>query len=202
MATAAQVTTLILAGGQSRRMGTDKALLTWQGVPLLKRVYDAAAQCCTAVEVLTPWPERYQMLLPSTVYWRLEYPKGQGPLLALAQGLDTLTTEWLLLLACDLPLLKPQVLQRWIRQLPPADPQEIAYVPYQKLRWEPLCGLYHRSGKIALQGFIRDGGTAFQSWLSQIAVVPLGVDPEIASMLWNCNAPTDLHDPPSRADGL
>jgi molybdenum cofactor guanylyltransferase len=197
MATAAQVTALILAGGQSRRMGTDKALLNWQGVPLLRRVYEVAAQCCSTVAVLTPWPERYHVLLPTTVHWLIESPSGQGPLLALAQGLSYLTTDWLLLLACDLPQLNLQVLQHWILQLPATDPQNIAYVPYQNSHWEPLCGLYHRSGKAALQTFIANDGRAFQPWLSEIAAVPLKVDKEISPMLWNCNRPTDFNTPPS-----
>jgi molybdenum cofactor guanylyltransferase len=92
-----RVASLILAGGQSRRMGQDKALLSWQGKTLLQRVYGVAAACTTPVYILTPWPERYQTCLgPETIagnapVWLQEHPVGAGPLLALTQAFSQLT---------------------------------------------------------------------------------------------------------------
>jgi molybdopterin-guanine dinucleotide biosynthesis protein A len=112
--------------------------------------------------------------------------------MALAQGLNELTTPWALLLACDMPQLDGAVLQRWIQHLPSVETAAIAYVPYHQNRWEPLCGLYPKTVQSALQTFIVAGGHAFQPWLDVITVVPLAVDDAIASMLWNCNTPEDL----------
>ena len=36
---------IILAGGKSSRMGQDKALIPWQNIPMLKRVYKVANKC-------------------------------------------------------------------------------------------------------------------------------------------------------------
>ena len=58
------VVTLILAGGQSSRMGTDKALLPIQGVPLIRRIYDVVKPCCASVYVVSPWGDRYRSVLP------------------------------------------------------------------------------------------------------------------------------------------
>jgi molybdenum cofactor guanylyltransferase len=190
----AQVTALILAGGQSSRMGTDKALLPWHGVPLLQRVAEVAQQCCATVCIMTPWPERYRHLVSRSTLWCLESPGHAGPLVALAQALETVQTPWVLLLACDMPQLNPVVLSRWITQLPApeADSTVIAYVPYRHSRWEPLCGLYKVASLSALEAFIADGGRSFQTWLSRIEAIPLEVNNEIEPMLRNCNTPAEL----------
>jgi molybdenum cofactor guanylyltransferase len=190
-----QVTALVLAGGQSSRMGTDKALLPWQGMPLLRRVVEVAQECCETVRIVTPWPERYRHLVSSSIDWCLEGPGRAGPLVALAQGFKAVRTPWILLLACDMPQLDPRILSDWIAQLPTpeADSTVLAYVPYYQSRWEPLCGLYKVAGLPMLEAFIAEGGRSFQTWLSRIGAMPIQVDNAIASMLYNCNTPADLN---------
>jgi molybdenum cofactor guanylyltransferase len=190
-----QVTALILAGGQSSRMGTDKALLPWQGIPLIQRVVEVAQECCAAVCIVTPWPERYRHLVPNSIHWCLEAPGNTGPLVALSKGFETVQTPWVLLLACDMPQLDPKVLSDWIAQLPTQDSNStaVAYVPYYQSRWEPLCGLYRVGGLPTLKAFIAEGGRSFQTWLSRIETVPIEVNDAIISMLYNCNTPEDLN---------
>lgn len=185
-----RLTALILAGGGSTRMGTDKALLPWQGIPLLQRVYHIAQQCCTQVKILTPWPERYHSLLPHATF-QLEQQGSQGPLVALSEGLAQIQTPWLLLLACDLPQLQYAVLQQWIDQLPDGETDILACIPHYNNRWEPLCGFYTAQALPHLQAFIAQGGRSFQQWLTTISVVPLPLNDAIAPMLQNCNTLTD-----------
>jgi molybdenum cofactor guanylyltransferase len=187
-----QVTALIVAGGRSRRMGVDKALVSWQGIPLLGRVFAVAQACCTQVSVLTPWPERYQTLLPSTVNWLVEPPIFAGPMAALVQGMEAIQTPWVLLLACDMPKLEGAVLMRWIQAL--TETAAIAHVPYHQNRWEPLCGFYHMDALPSLKAYVAEQGdrASFQKWLCAIDAVPLAVDSAIAPMFFNCNTPKEL----------
>jgi molybdenum cofactor guanylyltransferase len=187
-----QVTALIVAGGRSRRMGVDKALVSWQGIPLLGRVFVVAQACCTQVSVLTPWPERYQTLLPSTVNWLVESPTFAGPMAALVQGMEAIQTPWVLLLACDMPQLEGAVLMRWIQAL--SETTAIAHVPYHQNRWEPLCGFYHMDALASLKAYVAEQGdrASFQKWLCAIDAVPLAVDSAISPMLFNCNTPKEL----------
>jgi hypothetical protein len=99
---------LILAGGRSSRMGRDKARIEIDRVPMLRRIYDAVAGCEEVVPeriaIVTPWMDRYLSILPTTCGSIVEPEPQQGPLVAFASGLAQISTPWVLLLACDRPI--------------------------------------------------------------------------------------------------
>ncbi|MEH1769913.1 MAG: molybdenum cofactor guanylyltransferase [Nostoc sp.] len=195
MTNRSELTAIVLAGGKSSRMGQDKALIPIEGVPLLQRVCAIAKGCADTIYIVTPWPERYQnLLLPGCEFIR-EVPMfreslAQGPLVGFAQGLAQVQTEWVLLLACDLPRLRVEVLQEWVTRLDGVGDNAIAALAHNPKGWEPLCGFYRRHCLPQLLEFINQGGRSFQEWLRQypVEVLPLA-EPE---MLFNCNTPEDL----------
>jgi molybdenum cofactor guanylyltransferase len=192
-----KITAIILAGGKSSRMGQDKAMIPVDGTPLLLRVYQVAAACADTVYVVTPWQERYQELLPTCEFIReapLDSDDGghtHGPLVGFAQALVQVRTEWVLLLACDLPKLRVEVLQAWIEGLENKREEAIAaLVQHDQIGWEPLCGFYRRSCLSELNKFINQGGRSFQQWLNQN---PVDILPSAnIDMFFNCNTPQDL----------
>lgn len=195
MMTRSELTAIVLAGGKSSRMGQDKALISIRGVPLLQRVCRIAQSCADVVYVVTPWPERYQdLLLPNCQFIREVALSGEslahGPLIGFAQGLAEAQTDWVLLLACDLPRLRVEVLQNWVTRLDSVGDDAIAALADHPKGWEPLCGFYRRRCLPQLLKFINQGGRSFQQWLRQypVEVLPLA-EPE---MLFNCNTPEDL----------
>jgi molybdenum cofactor guanylyltransferase len=187
---------IVLAGGQSSRMGQDKALIAPKGVPLLRQLCDVALNCASEVYVVTPWPERYQTILPNACRIIREVPlpgetATHGPLVGFAQGLAQIETDWVLLLACDLPNLQVNVLQDWVGELENTAREAIALLPRQAKGWEPLCGFYRRQCLPMLAEFIDRGGRSFQRWLAQHPVQELSVSD--SHMLFNCNTPADLN---------
>ncbi|MBW4471972.1 MAG: molybdenum cofactor guanylyltransferase [Stenomitos rutilans HA7619-LM2] len=193
---------IVLAGGQSRRMGQDKALLLIEGVPLLRRVCEVALQCTPIVSVITFRPEQYRAIVPPSCRLLQERAvtdatEPHGPLLGFAQALETVQPEWVLLLACDMPHLSGEVLQQWAKELEKPD-TAIALLPRSQKGWEPLCGFYRTSCLASLQTAIARGDRSFQHWLSQAAVKELPLDN--AQMLFNCNTPADLANCVSRLD--
>lgn len=189
---------IVLAGGKSSRMGQDKALLPVQGVPLLQRVCNIAAGCAETVYIVTPWPERYQNLsLPRCQFIQEvplsgetgNEPLNHGPLVGFAQGLAEVKTDWVLLLACDLPKLQVEALQTWVAELDSVGEEAIAALAHHTKGWEPLCGFYRRYCLPQLLDFINQGGRSFQQWLQQHPVQVLSVPTE--EMLLNCNTPED-----------
>ena len=198
----ANLSAIVLAGGRSSRMGQDKALISIGENTLLQQVCSVAQQCVSAVYVVTPWVERYQTLLNDLQNPPIHFVQEQrlaeddndilhGPLVGFAQGLTQVKTDWVLLLACDLPNLQAEVLQTWSTLLPDADKATIAFLPQNSNGWwEPLCGFYRQRCLTKLEPFIAAGGRSFQRWLSQesVQVLPL---PE-PQLLFNCNTPEDL----------
>ena len=187
---------LILAGGQSRRMGQDKALVKIQGIPMLLRVCSVAQAALDEtlyLYIVTAWPERYQSLTPKGCQF-IQEMDPQGPLNGFAQGLAHIKTEWVLLLACDLPKIKASTLRSWAETLPEFPPSVMALVPRRATQkekgWEPLCAFYRRASLYHLQQFLNQGGRSFQAWLSQLSVQELALTDE--EMLFNCNTLEDV----------
>ncbi|MEP1076494.1 molybdenum cofactor guanylyltransferase [Leptolyngbya sp. PL-A3] len=200
---------LILAGGRSSRMGQDKAQLPVHGIPLLRRVYEVAAAVSSTVAVVTPWPKRYQPLLPKSCRFiqeplPAEGDKPPGPLVGLLRGLEWLQDEsseifsttgdaasspWILLLACDLPRLNLETLQAGTTQLTAIPPDVLAFVPQSSEGWEPLCAFYRQDCLIALTTFVQRGGRSFQGWLGEVTVQPWNLGDR--QVLFNCNTVED-----------
>ncbi len=178
-------------------MGRDKALIPIDGVPLIRRVCQVALNCASPVYVVTPWIEKYQEILQGSGEITLirevpcpETGKPQGPLVGFAQGLAQIKTDWVLLLACDLPHLRVEVLQEWATKLENLPPETLALLPRHPKGWEPLCGFYRSRCLPLLNEFIQQRGRSFQQWLAQHPVEELPLpDPQ---MLFNCNTPADL----------
>ncbi len=181
-------------------MGTDKAVISIEGVPLIRRIYNVVAACndCKStrlehqIYIVTPWVERYQPLLPIGCVFLTEQQPHQGPLIGFAVVLAEISSDWVLLLACDLPNLSTPAVQKWIGELADVSSQSMAYLPRNLAGkgWEPLCGFYRRSCLASLLEYIEAGGRSFQGWLATCTVTELAIDDR--QLLFNCNTPADL----------
>jgi molybdenum cofactor guanylyltransferase len=181
---------IALAGGKSSRMGRDKALIEIEGIPMIQKITRIALSLTSQVYVVTSTPEKYQSYLKGCQLIAEINP--QGPLTGFEQGLTQIDTQWVLLLACDLPKLKLEPLQEWASRLPEIAPDAIAYLPHHLKGWEPLCGFYRRSSLPLLQAYIASGGRSFQEWLDRHVVVEIPLNEP--DLLFNCNTPADLED--------
>ncbi len=174
-------------------MGRDKATIEIDGVPMLRRIYNAVAACqnIDRIYVVTPWAHRYRAILPATCNFILEQPPDLGPTIALSQALAVIDATWVLTLACDLPNLSTPFIQAAIDALPSIPAQSIAYLPQHVDKgWEPLCGFYRQICRHSLVEYIDAGGRSLQGWLKQQVVTELVITEPM--QLVNCNTPADL----------
>lgn len=101
------VTVAILAGGQSRRMGTDKSFVNLWGKPLISHVIDRVSVLALPTIVITNSPESYQSFgLPIFS----DIIVGKGSLGGLYTALFHSRTSHTLCVACDMPCLNPALL--------------------------------------------------------------------------------------------
>lgn len=133
---------LILAGGKSSRMGTDKAMLPFGGRTLLECVYDICSSVCDEVLIAVGNSRTPNSDVPPGA--RVSVDPGEGPLIPIADALEQVGGNGLLFVtACDTPLLMPGVLELLFHRAA----QHRGAVAIVGERYQPLSAVY--SGEIA-----------------------------------------------------
>jgi molybdopterin-guanine dinucleotide biosynthesis protein A len=180
------VTGLILAGGRSRRFGSDKALAERDGVPLVVGVHAALAPHTAEVLIATgPAPRRYPV--PARVVCD-GVPDG-GPLAGLAAGLEAARTPWVLAAACDLAGLTADALRPLLAAADDGAPDAVVALDGEGRR-QPVCTLYRRAPVLPLTtAHLAARRLALHALLDRLAVQEVPLDP---AALRNVNAPGDL----------
>jgi molybdopterin-guanine dinucleotide biosynthesis protein A len=132
------VTVAILAGGLSRRMGTNKSFISLAGKPLIQHVIERVSALRLPVILITNMPEQYAHFgLP--MYGDV-YPQ-RGSLGGLYTALHSSLTDYTLCVACDMPCLNVDLLRYML------DLRSGVYsvVPYMAGNYESLHAIYHQS---------------------------------------------------------
>jgi molybdopterin-guanine dinucleotide biosynthesis protein A len=150
----------ILAGGNSSRMGRDKAFLPAGGRTLIEQIADYVEQATGNVTLIGP-RERYAGLGYPVVSDMLP---GMGPLGGLYTALRTTSSRWNLILACDMPRLTADFLRGLLQAAENCGKD--CLVPVTSDGAHPLCAAYHRdllpraesalsAGQLKMQAFVR-----------------------------------------------
>lgn len=188
------ISAIIQAGGQSRRMGTDKALIDYHGRPILVHVIDTLRQLSDDVlivsnrsDVYNPWAAPLgARLVP-------DYDPPSGPLGGIAAGLAAMTHELALVVACDMPFLNLDLLRYLIERAADFD----AVVPQTGDQYEPVHAVYRRTCLAAIQRRLAGNERRVISFFQDVrlSVVPEAewrvIDPTGRSVS-NLNTPADL----------
>jgi len=105
-----EVTSIVLAGGTSRRMGRDKALLPIDGRPMIRSLIQRLIPLSRDIIVSLSDGDRHEELkqaLPAGVRVVYDERPGQGPLMGIYAGLKASETDVNLVIACDIPEVDP-----------------------------------------------------------------------------------------------
>src|SRR3989338_5759408 len=164
-------TAIILAGGDSQRMGSDKANLLLGGQTLVQRVTATMRQVFPQV-ILSVRALRPEIELPQAC----DDPSYAGPLAVLVSGLGQITTPWAFVVACDMPFVVPEVVELLGRyrskptSVPPyqggseySSPEKggvccQAVVPVVQGYPQPLAAFYARNCLDAMRTHLGSGG--------------------------------------------
>lgn len=195
---------VVLAGGEGRRLGTDKARLPLEGpggpTTLARRAAETLARVCPEVVIADrgratspPWPS-------------IADGPGAGPAAGLLGAAEHTPGAALLVLACDLPRVPESLLRTLVVELGPPEsaasdvPGTFDWVVVESPRGlEPLCAAYGPKALAALRRRVDQGSFALHALAEEpnLAVQRLrGAELEAhgdpASMLLNLNRPEDL----------
>ena len=141
----------ILAGGQSSRMGRDKAMLAPGGVPLLMRTAALLAPLAGPPVIIGP-PQRYSALGYRVIP---DDSPGIGPLGGIATALRHTNQPWNLVVGCDLPFLTPEWLDYLLGRA--VESKADAVIPQSAAGSEPLCAMYRKTCVTAILAAIERG---------------------------------------------
>jgi molybdopterin-guanine dinucleotide biosynthesis protein A len=177
----------VLAGGQSARMGRDKALLRYGPATLI----EATASLILAVT------GHAAIIGDPLKYGQFGYPvypdctPGHGPMGGLQAALNLGLADWNLVLACDMPRLTAGLLSALLdRAGSVADPQLACVAPLgEKGRFEPLCAVYHSSCLPAVERALGENRFRMRLLLSELKTVDIGKWP--SAVFANVNTPED-----------
>ena len=186
---AAQVTGLILAGGQGRRMGgVDKGLVDFGGESLTARVLARLRPQVGAVLInANRHADRYAALGCPVIPDALG--DSPGPLAGMAAGLAATQTEWLLTVPCDSPLLPDDLCARLLTSAA-AEDAEIA-IATDGARAHPVFALLRRSLAGSLEAFLAGDERKILRWMSRHRLLEVSFA-DCPERFVNVNTPAEL----------
>jgi len=188
---APSVSGILLAGGESRRMGRiNKALLEVGGRRIVERVVDTLALLFREVIIVTNTPEDYRFLgLPM---FRDRVP-GCGALGGLYTGLASCSGDYGFLVACDMPFLRKDVISSMVDMIAGQD----VIIPRVRGKLEPLHAMYSRRCLPFIEGLMAQADLKILDLFDHVHVAEVPeemlarLDPQFSFTI-NLNTPEDL----------
>lgn len=148
---AQQATAIILAGGESCRMGCDKSMMPIGGRPMIEHIYNQLADHFSQVLISANDREKYAFLGPEIVEDKVP---GCGPLMGIASGLEASRNDLNFVVACDIPEIDIAFVRQMLQMARHCD----AVVPKTgPSRYEPLFAVYRKSALPAMREVLSSG---------------------------------------------
>lgn len=187
------LTVCIQAGGQSSRMGEDKALKTFLGHPLIQRVVDRLTPIADEIIVTTNRPDAYAFL---NLRLFSDIKPNRGALGGLYTAIASATQPIVAVVACDMPFASPRLIEAMSRLL--VEEEADVVIAKSEEGYEPLHAVYRREACLpAIEKSIDADQWKVIAWFPQVKVRVLtleeikSADPE-GLAFWNVNTPEEF----------
>ena len=184
---------VIQAGGQSSRMGENKALKHFLGRPLIQRVIERLTPIADEILVTTNQPADFTFLnLPLFS----DIKPGRGPLGGLYTAVASATSPIVAVAACDMPFASARLLETATRLLVQEEADVV--IPKTAEGYEPFHAVYRRDTCVpAIQSAIEAGQWKVISWFPAVKVRELTPAEAATSdpsgrAFWNVNTPEEF----------
>jgi molybdopterin-guanine dinucleotide biosynthesis protein A len=184
------ISAVLLAGGESRRMGKDKATLPFRGKPLWQIQLEllrklAPTELFVSARTDPPWR-------PADAQFVADDPPSRGPLSGLAASLAKTRTTHLLALAIDMPFMTEKYLTFLCNQIEPCR----GVIAKIEDRFEPLAAIYPQEALTNVQSALSGEDFSLQTVTGSLVAAGklqvLLVESQERKLFLNLNAPSDL----------
>lgn len=173
---------VILAGGKSSRMGSDKALLEYQGETFLSHLQ----------QVMNDFDEKLlsRNLNSNESSWVQisDIHQEIGPMGGLHSALYCCQNDMIFVSACDTPYLTQKLIHKIIHEY---DDEDVLLVQTSDERLHPLCGIYHKRIFSSLEKAIHQKNYRLMRWIETLNYKVIQLDEEESKQLMNFNTPQD-----------
>jgi len=184
---------VIQAGGQSQRMGQNKALMPFLGQPLIERVVQRVKSAAAELILITNQPEQFAYLgLPLVA----DLIPGKGPLGGLFTSLTVASFPVVAVIACDMPFVNAALLETQRDLLAGGDWDVV--IPHSEEGLEPLHALYRKESCLpAIRRALDENRLRMVSWLGDVKVREMSlaeiirIDPDQRAFM-NVNTPDEF----------
>jgi molybdopterin-guanine dinucleotide biosynthesis protein A len=184
------ISAVLLAGGESRRMGEDKATLLFHGKPLwqiqleLLRKLDPA-EIFVSARTDPAWR-------PDAVQFVADDSPSRGPLSGVAASLNRMRGTHLLALAVDMPFMSESYLRSLCLEIEPV----VVFFQRSRIRAEPLAAIYPREAGIDFRNALAGADFSLQTLTSRLVragkLRSIHVSDEAREFFRNLNQPADV----------
>jgi molybdopterin-guanine dinucleotide biosynthesis protein A len=185
-----EISAVLLAGGESRRMGRDKATLEFRGRPLWQWQLDRLGKLPVKEVFLSARSD--PAWRPAGVPFIADAEPSRGPLSGLAATLPRITTAHLLVFAIDLPFVSAD----YLRSLTEMIIDTRGAVPMRNGGAEPLVAIYPKDAQGEMEEALAGNDFSLQALVRKLVaadrLIPIPVAPSEADLFRNLNEPADL----------
>ncbi len=157
------MTGIVLAGGASKRMGTDKAFLKVAGIPLIERVLQSLKPLCGTLVIVANEPHRYAGFSAEVV---TDVFEQRGPLTGIYSGLLRSSDDCNIVVACDMPCLNRELLAFMAGQ---SDGHDAVIASFNGFL-EPLHAVYRRTALPVIETQIKTKGQRIREIYDRLRV--------------------------------
>jgi molybdopterin-guanine dinucleotide biosynthesis protein A len=157
------LTGIILAGGKSSRIATNKALLKVKERPIIFDTYETFTGIFSEILIITNTPQAYESI---QALKSKDIITGKGPLGGVFTGLSISRTQYNFVVACDMPFLNPGLIRYMLDKREGFD----VVVPRSGDGCEPLHAVYSKACLGPIRKHLEDGDLQVQSFYDEVSV--------------------------------
>lgn len=161
---------VVICGGMSTRMGSDKAFTNYHSLPQYQYIHNLLSQYCDQVFVscnkvqLNKFPENVSLIVDEEKF------QDAGPMTGLLSVISFSSNNSILLIGCDYPFLDEGAIEKLINARD-SKCDAVCYFNDESGMYEPLIGIYETSCFVKLNAFYLEGNTSLQQFLKTISAM-------------------------------